>query len=233
MSDVDESRRQFLLYLLASGAFSPLAGCGSGGTQTYSRPKEMPTDRSIYQMKGDVRVNNVAATLDTLIGSDDVVETFDRSYVIFVVSKDAFILRSDSRMKLPAPVAASSFHLDRGKLLSVLASRRTQITTPSAIIGIRGTGIYVESEPDRSYVCTCYGESELKTEDQSTREIILSEHHDAPRYILADKSLASRIQPAPFKNHEDIELLLIETLVGRTTPYIVPGGLSRSRTGYF
>ncbi|MBD3649286.1 MAG: hypothetical protein HUJ31_17965, partial [Pseudomonadales bacterium] len=58
-------------------------------------------------------------------------------------------------------------------------------------------------------------------------------HHDAPRYILADPSAAQRIQPSRFKDHYDDELLLIETLVGRTTPFVVPGGIRRSGRTYF
>ena len=41
-------------------------------------------------------------------------------------------------------------------------------------------------------------------------------HHEAPRYVLAS---GQRIRPAPFINHSDLELMLIETLVGRVTPF--------------
>lgn len=235
ITDIDESRRQFLIYLLSTGVFATVPGCSSSaGIQTLPKPEELPTGRSIYQFKGDVRVNQQPVTLATLIQSGDVIETFDKSYVIFVVNKDAFILRSNSQMALPAAtIAASAFHLNQGKALSVLASRETQIKTPSAFINIRGTGVYIEIEPDRSYVCTCYGVSDLATADNpGINETIVSSHHDAPRYILADKSLSTRIQPAPMKNHDDQELLLIETLVGRTTPYVVPAEVVRSRTRY-
>ena len=140
-------------------------------------------------------------------------------------------------MTLPVPVSSavpSALRLDRGKVLTVLASRRTQITTPSAVIGIRDTGIYLEADTELSYVCVCYGVAELASaDDPDINETIVSTHHSTPRYILADKSLSSRIQPAPFKNHDDQELLLIETLVGRTTPYVVPRSITRTRSRYF
>ena len=237
ISDIDESRRQFLLYLLASGTLVSIAGCSTGSLT--SLPTELPPGRSIHKLTGDVRVNGIAATIATAINPGDVVETFDKSFVIFVVEKDAIILRSNSKMTLPGRSAASgvvstAFALERGKALSVLASRRTDISTPNAVIGVRGTGVYVESEPDRSYVCVCYGTSDLTTPDNpGISETIVSEHHSAPRYILADKSASQRIVPAPFKNHDDQELLLIETLVGRTTPYVVPRGVPRTRGSYF
>lgn len=135
-------------------------------------------------------------------------------------------------LPLPAVAAVSTLlKLERGKLLTVLASRRTRITTPSAVIGIRGTGVYLEADPEVSYVCVCYGVADLVTvDDPDINETIVSTHHSAPRYILAEKSSSSRIRPAPFKNHDDQELLLIETLVGRTTPYVVPRGITRTRS---
>jgi len=198
----------------------------------------MPTGRSIYELDGDVRVNGLPATLQTLIRLGDKVETGEESYVIFAVNKDAFILRSSGMMTFPEPVTSptikpTAFSLDRGKALSVLASRNTRIATPNAVVGIRGTGVYLETTPELSYVCTCYGVADLATfDDPGINETIESEHHDAPRYILADTNVKNRIQPAPFINHDDQELLLIETLVGRSPPYSVPKSVTRTRTQY-
>ena len=94
-----------------------------------------------------------------------------------------------------------------------------RFTTPTSTIGIRGTGLYVEARPDSSYVCNCYGEIDIAAaDDPSVTEHIVSRHHDAPRYVLK-AGAARRIQPAPFINHTDLELTLIESLVGRTPPF--------------
>jgi hypothetical protein len=47
-------------------------------------------------------------------------------------------------------------------------------------------------------------------------ETVTSTHHNA-RYILA--SGEQLIRKAPFKNHTDLELTLIEALVGRVPPF--------------
>jgi hypothetical protein len=53
---------------------------------------------------------------------------------------------------------------------------------------------------------------------------VVATHHDKPLYILADpKATGNNIRRAPFKNHTDQELMLIETLVGRTPPFVFPG----------
>jgi len=249
ISDFDRSRRQVLLYALSTGTlastFSTLSGCTSPAIQTLSSiPTALTAGQSIYQLAGNVTVNGTPATLKTPIHQGDTIETATNSFAIFVVEKDAFILRSDSTLALPkktfpaqstVPLSnTNGFNLTKGKMLTVLASRKTLITTPSAIIGIRGTGIYIEVEPELSYVCTCYGTVDIATSDDSSiSETVQAQHHDAPKYIFADKSKSNRIQPAPFKDHDDQELLLIETLVGRTTPYFVPKSVTRSRHRYY
>ena len=152
-----------------------------------------------------MHVNGVPASVLTLINPGDMIETFDQSYVVFVVQKDAFILRSNSIMTLPDTTAApgitsNAFTLEQGKALSVLASRRTNISTPSAVIGVRGTGDCIEAEPDLSYVCVCCGTSDVTTRDNpDIAETIVSDHHTSPRYILANKSASQRIIPAPLR----------------------------------
>ena len=233
ITDIDESRRRFLLYMLATGGLTSLAACAGRGL-----PGEMPPGRSMYQFVGDVKVNGTPVTETTQITSGDAVETGERSYAIFVVDKDAFIVRSNTLLNLapppdPTDINPTRFTLPEGRVLSVLASRRTKIRTPSATIGIRGTGVYLEADPEQSYVCTCYGTADLTSNDDiNIAETIVSEHHDAPRYVTSEPGKPPRIDPAPFKNHDDQELLLIETLVGRETPYVVPQGLRRSRSSY-
>ena len=105
--------------------------------------------------------------------------------------------------------------------------------TPTAFVGIRGTGIYIESDPGVSYVCTCYGVTDIASANNaSVVETVEAEHHHAPKYVI-DDGHGPRIEPAPFKNHDDQELLLIETRVGSSTPYAVPRRLSGSRTTYY
>src|SRR3972149_10100011 len=72
-----------------------------------------------------------------------------------------------------------------------------------ATIGIRGTGVYVEAEPARTYVCTCYGEADLEpADDPAERETVRTVHHDEPRYVRA-KGMPQMIMKAPVGKHTD------------------------------
>jgi hypothetical protein len=49
------------------------------------------------------------------------------------------------------------------------------------------------------------------------RESYSTQHHESPRYIYGDGRKRA-IVPASVSNHSDAELILLESLVGRTPP---------------
>lgn len=213
--DMDETRRIFLLRALAAGLFA--ASPSVRADLLGKVPHELPAGKSIYSLNGELRINGKLATTDTAIGSNDTLVTGSGSQAIFVVGKDAFILRENSELQLSGNnLLVDGLRLVTGALLSVFGKSRHHLVTPTATVGIRGTGLYVEAQSDLSYVCTCYGTTVIgAAANPANTETIESKHHDAPRYVYAD----GRIRPAPFLNHTDEELMLIETLVGRTTPF--------------
>ena len=229
--EIDDPRREFVLQALSLGLF---AGANFAGLLQASHaagdiPSKLPDGRSIFKLRGHVTVDDQRADLKTLIGPNSRVATGSNSAVIFVVASDAFILRSNSEIELGSSdgLLIEGMRMLSGRLLSVFGKREKphSITTSTATIGIRGTGIYVESEPDRSYVCTCYGQTRIVAQaDPNVSEVIASTHHDKPVYILSQASGNRLIVPGPFINHTDAELALIEELVGRTPPFAYSGG---------
>ena len=109
-----------------------------------------------------------------------------------------------------------------------------QVRTTTGTIGIRGTGFYVEAQPDQTYFCTCYGVSEVASvREPEKTESIIAQRHDRPVYILADGTSGGLIRNAPFINHTDQELALIEALVGREPPFVFPkDSYTAPRRGY-
>ena len=176
-------------------------------------------EQGIYRVRGDARVGGVLARQGMLVRPGDTVSTAARGEVVFVLNRDAFLLRENSRLEVGGG-AANVFRIVTGALLSVYQpGERKTLRAQTATIGIRGTGVYVESATDRTYACTCYGEAELIPEaDPSARETVRTVYHDQPRYIMA-KGAPQMIMQAPVINHTDAELILLESLVGRRVPF--------------
>ncbi len=236
--EIDDPRRELLVRALSAGMF--IAGGSAGILQPVHAMGKIPDvlepGKSIYDMRGKVTINGKKATTESIITSTDVVATGKRSHIVFAVGKDAFVLRSNSKLELSGSgMLVNTLRLVTGKLLSVFGKTKHRMHTPNATIGIRGTGIYTEASPDQTYVCTCYGVVDLFADnDKESSEIITSSHHDAPRYILSNEAKGNNIREAPFINHTDQELQLIESLVGRTPPFSMAGGgyTSPRRTNY-
>lgn len=211
-------RREVLVRALGAGLF---AAAGWGRAQTFGRvPGRLPAGQSIYELRGRVLVDGQPASASTRIPPAAVVETGAGASITFVVGADAYLLRERSRLELrpPADGLVSLLRVATGALLSVFGPGPRRLETSTATIGIRGTGVYLESEPDRTYVCNCYGVIDVAAAGApGVQERITSTHHDAPRYVLA--AGGGRIVPGGFINHSDLELMLLENLVGRRPPF--------------
>lgn len=173
-------------------------------------------EKGLYRLEGDVKVNGAAARAGSLLGPGDSMSTGADGLAVFVVGRDAMLVRKQSSLAL----LESGLRIATGAVLSVFEpGRPRRIETGTAVIGIRGTAVYVEAEPDRSYVCTCYGEAVLEPKgDPAARETVRTTHHEQPRYIMA-KGAPQMMMRAPVVNHTDAELEMLEALVGRKPPF--------------
>jgi len=176
-------------------------------------------DKGVHRVQGDARVNGAPARRGMDVRVGDVVTTGAASQIIFVVNRDAFLMRSQARLEVGG-AAADVFRIVTGALLSVFQPGAGKtLRAQNATIGIRGTGLYVETGPGKTYVCTCYGEVEIvPTDDPSQAETVRTRHHEQPRYVLP-KGAPRMMMKAPVLNHTDDELTLLESLVGRSPPF--------------
>ena len=188
----------------------------------------LPGGKGIVRLQGDVRVNGKPAAVGQIIRAGDVLETGRDGQAVFVIGEDAFLLRSGSRLELQGDnLLISGLRILTGKLLSVFGKGRRQVVTSTATAGIRGTGLYVEADAQKSYICTCYGEVRLGSiDDPAATEVVRTTHHDQPRYIYAKgagRAGTALIVKAPVINHTDEELIMLESLVWRSPPFVTSG----------
>jgi len=183
-----------------------------------------PEFQGVHRLSGQVFVNNQAARERTPVNPGDVIRTGPDSMVIFVVGVDAYMMRENSTLTVEGqPGLIQRLTLKAGKLLSVFAPNKAdrQFRTVTAVIGVRGTGLYIEADAEKTYVCTCYGTTRLTaSQAPDVSETITTKHHEAPRYIYSTGiGKTEMISKAKVINHTDAELTLLEWLVGRRPPF--------------
>ena len=219
---IDDPRRRVLVEALAAGVFSGgLVGWSPLFAQIVTK---LPLDRPIF--RGTGTVNGQPTTRESQIRPGDTLRTGKDSDLVAVVGDCAILLRAESELGTVAESGSGGatrlggLRLLAGKLLAVFAPGPVRIQTATATVQIRGTGVYVESEPNLTYFCTCFGVTEVAAnDDPDSRETVVATHHNKPLYIVGGaNNRGNSIAGAPFKDHTDQELALIEALVGRTLP---------------
>lgn len=195
------SRRRFLV----SAAIAPLLLCLPYGADASS---------TIHQIEGEVYVNNRLATEATAIRAGDKIVVAHGGKLAMSMGGDAFLLREGTVLEIVGQGLISGLRLLTGAMLSVFAKRRKSvyIATSIATIGIRGTGVYMSTQPHRLYTCTCYGETDLRMGHHV--EHISATHHNAHE-ISPDSGGTMEMKAMLVTDHTDDELRMLEGYVGR------------------
>lgn len=216
-------RRRFIARLAAAGAL------GAGGLTGFMRRAlakgDIPVTQGIHQLKGTASVNGRAAVVGTPVTPRDRISTGRDSMAIVVVKDDAFLVRADTTFELAESGGVlSRVLIESGRVLSVFGRKPVVIKAANATIGIRGTGAYFEVDPAKVYFCLCYGEADLDGPGMQAPKRIRTRHHESP-FVITDRGGIMAAAPAAVMNHTDDELVLLESLVGRTVPF-EPGAYS-------
>lgn len=222
---VDQGRRR-MLQGLAAGTLAVLLPAVKAVAAVFTPPPKLPESQSVYRVRGKAWVNGERVNANTRIGPNDTVKTGPDSEIVFVVGDHAMLLRSNSHLKIDAKDAGDvaslligGLRLFAGKLLSVSRNKGMRIATPAATIGIRGTGVYLEAGPEKTFFCTCYGDVDVEAAgDDTSRQSVHAVHHDRPLVIHRQGQPGQCIHDADRSgkpNHTDEELLMAEALVGR------------------
>ncbi|MBL8515925.1 MAG: hypothetical protein JNM76_03055 [Betaproteobacteria bacterium] len=192
-----------------------------------------PTVSEVHELRGTVRVNGEPVTRKTRFKPGDQIVTGNDGYLVFTHGDDAFMLRSRSELVIgPRDDDAQRmglFNLATGALGAVFRRKSgfRRVKTHFATIGIRGTGVYVETRGDGTYFCTCWGATDIQANDNPRdREQIESRNH-TPRLISAQAVDGTRFKPAPFETHTDQEMDILEKCVGRRSPILAPDWFER------
>lgn len=231
MNNGGYDRRIFLKKLLAAG----IVGSASSSIvrQVMAMGEGGQLLEGVRKVQGTVAVNGAPAQVGSIVFPGDVITTGSASLGVFVVGKDAFLVRENSRLELAGEKAeqgpgatkiVKTIKVAAGRVLSVFGSGGRRIETLTAIAGTRGTGVYLEADPEVTYLCLCYGGIDLDAKAfPGQRKVFDTKHHEQPYYILGAGSKRAFLK-APMMNHTDEELTMLEALVGRKPPFGSGGG---------
>src|SRR5512133_264921 len=120
----------------------------------------------VHEISGEVLLNGRPLTAQSAIQGGQTVSTGADGRVWFSVAGDAYFLRPRSELRLHSSNWRESFinalRLVTGGMGATFRPGRVRsVVAQTVTIGIRGTGVYVETTPEESYACTCFGTTEM------------------------------------------------------------------------
>ena len=186
---------------------------------------------NVHDIRGTVMVNGARIDLNTQIRPGDTVVTQSDGFVMVAMGQDAFMMRSRSEMVIEpmnnaaGAVVVGALRLVTGALGAVFGRSNLvrRVTTATATVGIRGTGVYLETRSRNNeiatYMCTCYGETELASTADPRDRLQLQATRHLPRWVGATARDGTRISEAPMDTHTDAEMDMLERCVGRRAPW--------------
>lgn len=175
----------------------------------------------IRELEGDVFINKRIAHQASSIRAGDRLSVAYGGRLVFSMGEDSYLLQEGTSLEVASKdnKVISGLRLLTGGLLSVFGQRdtTTRIYTHTATIGIRGTGVYLNSQPDSLYFCTCYGKTDLHLGHHHD-EHIEATHHNA--FNITGKSQKSMSMTATeVIGHSDDDLRLLERYSNRKPPF--------------
>lgn len=160
--------------------------------------------------EGKVLINGKKLTKNAVIKIGDFIETKKNSKIKFNVGSDAFMAKSNSKFRLEKKKNTKVLNVISGGVLAVFkkGEGRHEVKTLNMTAGIRGTGIYLQTDGKKSYFCTCYGKTHLEAGNKSQE--LEATHHNMVWVEDGKISVANIME-----NHIDDELRELEAMVGR------------------
>jgi len=222
MTSLNPTRRELLAHWLPAAAVGLWQWAADPIALLAMGAQSLPD--GVHRAEGDVKINDQPVRAGAPVASGDTVSTGKDSHAVVVLNRAAYLVREQTRLVVTVNEKGSTvraaIRVFSGRLLSVFGGGLNRITTQTAVIGIRGSGLYVAVERQRTYACTCYGEALIQTtDDAAIGETVRTRHHEAPRYVYGPEH-PIRIAPAPVVDHTDAELIMLEAVVGRQPPFV-------------
>ena len=174
-------------------------------------------DGKISSLQGNAWINGKPVHAGSTVHFGDHVLTGARASITIILDENVYRLGKRASLTLPTVEKRGKLSLLYGALVAVFRhhSHKT-IYTGTAVLGVRGTGFYLNSKFDETYLCLCYGDVDLADAENLNKQAhIHAEHHNA---VVFDHQTLEIRGNQPMLDHQDVGLFELEALAGRVPP---------------
>jgi hypothetical protein len=209
-----------------------LALAGAGGVWAGGTGENGPASPkgTIEYLEGEVLLDGAPAEIGQEVPPGATIETAGASYceVVFA-GRNIFRIEPLTVARIEIEERRGTIDLEQGSLAAVFhklqrirsGSGGFQLSTPTAVAGIRGTVFYVRVEdPDNTYICTCNGATRLADVGGTFRRYVRSDRHKALRFSREGDRIEAT--PAPLLYHDNAGMDALASRIGVRIPWGAP-----------
>jgi len=173
-------------------------------------------DAIIYNFKSPILVNGKLASKNTLISFGDEILTGDKAQIVLKLDGSVYSLGSRTRLKLPESTEKFSLNVFFGSVLAVFKRKTPKtIYTNTAVLGVRGTGLFLHVDNQQTYLCTCYGDIDFSDLTQPKQAVHV--HGEYHQVVALNHQIHGFSKPA-MVGHISQDLFELEALADRMPP---------------
>lgn len=182
----------------------------------------------IHQLLGQAWINGKPAMTQSAIHFGDKILTGAGSSVTIVLDENVYRLGPRALFTLPRIDARGVMRLFYGAMLAVFRHRSDKrIYTPTTVLGVRGTGLYLDAGYRETYLCLCYGDVDFTDNENAANSVVI--HADYHQAVIFDHNSREIRRGNSIDGHADGDLFELEALAARTPPAtFMPGNASQN-----
>lgn len=186
---------RYVVFIMIAGLF---LSCNKVDVQETPEAK-------IYFLIGEVSVNDQPAAIGQVLTENDKLTTGPESSMEMILGPQTGVqLRENSIAEVYYNPVGWQLNVQRGAVLNLVErGTRYHLTSPSAVVAVRGTIYYTHVYSNtEQYICTCNGTIEI---DYGNEIKTVSSSHHTPYLVEGDESSAI-IQKDVMKEHNDVQI---------------------------
>ncbi len=171
----------------------------------------------IHALDGKVWINGVAADKNSDIHFGDQIITAGLSQVTISLDGSVYRIASSSKLTLPEGREEVSVGLLYGAFLAVFRRNIPKtVRTRTAVMGVRGTGIYLSERDRETYLCACYGDIDfIDAMNEGNQGHVHATYHQV---VTLDHESRVFNSEQLMLEHTDADLFELEAIAGRAPP---------------
>ncbi len=214
-----------MFLLLITGLFS---SCQKQAAQNHgNRAADAETSGTVIYVEGKVTLNDKQIGTGEHVPAKSVIVTGPGSVCeITFAQKNSIRINENTTVSVDFSQPVKELDLEQGSVGSVLKnlgklgnSDSFLVRTNVAVMGVRGTVIFVHADTDQTYICDCNGTVYLRDADNKNQQTVKASHHKASVFTKENGKVV--IQPGGMKYHTDEDMQNLASKIGYTIDWSV------------